>query len=115
MSVIDWLNSGFDITDAIYFFIAFVIWAILWNLINIITCKILKKCDLNYDLLNMGPILGSIASFGIAVFLSLILLLLVASIQGIIQYGIKLLFPFLIFWGVIISFFVYLIKYLIKK
>lgn len=115
MSVIDWLNSGFDITDAIYFFIAFVIWAILWNVVNIFTSRIFKKIDLNYDIFNMGPVLGTLSSFSIAMFIFFLILLAVASVQGIISHGIKLIFPFLIFWGVIILFFVYLIKYLIKK
>lgn len=112
MKIIEWLNSSFDIS---YAFIAFVIWVVLWNLINLITSKILKKCDLNYDLMRMGPILGSMASFGIAVFLSLILLLLVASIQLAIEYGIKLAFPLLIFWGGIIAFVIFFIKKIRNK
>ena len=110
-NIIEWLNSSFDIS---YVLIAFVIWAILWNLINIVTSKILKKYDLNYDFLNMGPILGSIASFGIAVSLSLVILLIVASIQIAIDYGAKMIFPCLVFWGGIITFFVFLIKKLRK-
>ncbi len=114
MNIIEWLNESIDAFDAIcYCLIAFVVWCVLWNLTNIITSK-LKKFDLNYDLLEMGPILGSIASFGIAVFLTLIVLLLVGSIQAAMENGIKLAFPLLIFWGAVIAFFVFLIRKLKK-
>ena len=111
-NIIEWLNSGFDIS---YVLIAFVIWAILWNLINIVTSKILKKYDLNYDLLNMGPILGTIVSFGIAIFLSLVILLFVASIQITIDYGVKLLIPLIIFWGGFTAFVIFFVKKFNKK
>ena len=107
MKIIEWLNSSFDV---LYALVAFIVWFILWHLINFITSKVLKKCDINYDLMGMGPFLAPIASFGIAIFLSLIILLFVASIQVTIEYGIKLLFPILIFWGGFIAFAVFFIK-----
>ena len=107
MKIIAWLNSPFDV---LYALVAFIVWFILWHLINFITSKVLKKCDINYDLMGMGPILAPIASFGIAILFTLIILLLIASIQAVIEYGIKLLFPFLIFWGGFIAFAVFFIK-----
>ena len=107
MKIIAWLNSSFNV---LYVLVAFVAWFILWHLINFITSKVLKKCDINYDLMGMGPILAPIASFGIAILFTLIILLLIASIQAAIEYGIKLLFPLLIFWGILTVSILFFIK-----
>ena len=110
MNIIEWLNLNFNAGDAIdYGLIAFVIWSVLWNLISFITSKI-KDYSLNYDLMNEGPILGTIGSFGIALFLSVIVVLIVASIQAVIEYGAKLVFPYLIFSGIITAFVIFFIK-----
>lgn len=110
MNIIEWLNTNFDAGDAIiYGFIAFVIWFILWHLINLITSKLIKF-DLNYDLMNMGPILAPMVSFGIAIFASFIVILFIASIQAAIQYGTKLALPLLLFWGGFTAFVIFFIK-----
>lgn len=111
MNIIEWLNANFDAGDAIiYGLIALVVWTILWNIFNLITSKLLKKYDLNYDLFDMGPIRAPMASFGILIFLSLIVVLFIVSIQAAIEYGTKMLFPLLIFWGGFIAFVVFFIK-----
>ena len=104
MNIIEWLNSPLDASDV---FICLAIWSILWNLINLITRKV-KNFDLNYDLFNLGPILGTALSFSIFACCTLIVVLLISSIQAVIKY--KVIFPFLIFWGVFTAFVIFFIK-----
>lgn len=102
MNIIEWLSKKFDAGDVIiYGLIAFVICFFSWKLIN----KVLKKHKL-HSLLE----LGAIGSFGILIFLLLIVVLFVASIQAAIEHGIKLIFPLLIFWGGFIAFVIFFIK-----
>lgn len=105
-NILEWLNSNFDAGDAIIFgLIAFAIWFVFWKLIS----KLFWKHKL-YSILE----LGAVGSFGILIFLSLIVVLFIASIQAVIGYGAKLLIPLIIFWGGVITFFVFLIRKLRK-
>lgn len=105
------LNSPFELSDILYILIAFVIWFILWHLI---ISKLFKKYTIIYELMDYGPILAPIASFGILLFFSVIAILFIASIQVVLTIGAKMIFPLLIFGGGIITFFVFLIRH-IKK
>lgn len=112
MNIIEWLNSNLDAGNAIIFsLIALAVWFILWHLM---LKKLLVKCDWGYDLVNMGPALGPGAAFGILLFFFIIAVLFIASIQAVLTIGAKMIFPLLIFWGGIITFFVLLIRH-IKK
>lgn len=59
--------------------------------------------------------LGVMGSYLILVFFAFIVVLLVASIQGIIEYGIKLAFPLLFFWGGFTAFVIFFVKKFNRK
>ena len=102
MNIIEWLGANVDAFDAIVIgLIALVIWFIIWKLLS----KVLEKHKL-YSI--MG--LGALGSYLILVFLAFIVVIFIASIQGAIEYGIKLAFPLLIFWGGFTTFVIFLVK-----
>ncbi len=111
MNIIEWLNTNFDAGDAmICGLIALVVWIILWKLL---VCKILEKCNpgsFGYGLSE----LGAVGCFGVLVFFLIIAVLLVASVQAVITYGIKMLFAVLLFWGGIIAVLIFIIKKVAK-
>lgn len=112
MNIIEWFKSNLDAGDAIILsLIALAIWFILWHLI---ISKLFKKYTFICELMDLGPILAPLASFGILLFFSIIAVLFIASIQAVLTIGAKMIFPLLIFWGGIITFFVILIRH-IKK
>ena len=102
MNILEWINANFDAGDAIiHGLIALAIWFVIWKLIY----KVLDKHNL-YSLKELG-VLGS---YLILIFFALIVVLLIASIQATIEYGIKLLFPLLIFWGGFTALVIFFIK-----
>ena len=106
MNIIEWLGENVDAFDAIVFaLIAFAIWFFLWKLIG----KLLEKRKA-YSLLE----LGAVGSFMILVFIAIIVVLLIASIQAAISLGLQLLLPIIVFWGAVIAFFVFVIRKLKK-
>lgn len=105
------LNSPLELSDIIYTLIAFVIWCIIWHLIIV---KLFNKCELISDLMSEGPILAPIGSFTILLFLYVLAILFIGSIQAAFSIGAKIILPLLIFWGAVITFFVFLIKHLKK-
>ena len=108
-SILDFtLNSPLDIFTLLS---AVAVWYILWNLF---IKRILKRCKATsfwYEIYKLGVF----GAFGIVMFLSIIVILFIASIQAIIEYGIKILFPMFLFWGGFISFTIFLIKYINKR
>lgn len=113
MSFIEWLNKSMDVGDAIkYLLITLAIWFLLWHLV---ITKLFKKYDIIYELMDYGPILAPIASFGIIIFLSLFVGLFLASIQIAIAYGIKMTIVLTAFWGGLAALIVFLIKQTNKK
>ena len=108
MNIIEWLTSNFDAGDGLIFsLIAFAVWFILWHLL---LKKVFEKnCWLD-DFVEMGPIAGPAATFGILIFLSIIAVLFISSIQAALDYGTKMIFALSIFWGILITFFVFLIR-----
>ena len=111
-NIIKWLNENFDAGDVlVYGLIAFIVWFTFWKLV---LGRILYKCDCNslgYALFELGA--GGI--FGIFLFLLILVILFIVSFQAVIVYGFKMIFPLLFFWGIVIAFFVFVIRYLIKK
>ena len=106
MNIIERLNKSIDAGDAIlYDVLAFIIWFILWKLISIL----LEKHKL-YSLLE----LGAVGSFAILLFLAIIVVLFIASIQAAISLGFQLLLPLTFFWGGFIAIVVFIIKKLKK-
>ena len=87
------------------------VWYILWNLI---IKRILKRCNVTsfwYELYK----LGAFGSLGLTIFLLIFVILFIASIQAVIEYGIKLLLPLFIFWGGIGTVAILIIKAILKK
>ena len=106
MNIIEWLGANVDAFDAImYGLIAFAIWFFVWKLISIL----LEKHKL-YSLLELGVV----GSYGILLFLAVIIVLCIASIQAAISLGLQLLIPITVFLGALIAFFVFLIRKLKK-
>ena len=105
------LNSPLELRDILYTLIAFVIWFIIWHLVIV---KLFNRCELISDLMSEGPILAPICSFGILLFLYVFAILFIGSIQAVFAIGAKIIFPLVIFWGAVITFFVFLIKHLKK-
>jgi hypothetical protein len=102
------LNAPLDISKLLT---AVVLWYILWHLV---IKRILWKCEVTsfwYALYE----LGAFGTFGIVVFLSIIAILFIASIQAVIGYGIKMLVALFLFWGIIVTFVVLIIKHIRKK
>ena len=103
MNIIEWLTSNVDAGDAmIGGIIALVVWFILWKLL---ISKLFEKHKL-YDFLE----LGAIGSFSILLFLSIIIVLFVATFQAVGSFGLQLLFPVLLFWGGLIVAVIFFIK-----
>ena len=106
MNIIEWLGANIDAFDAIILgLIALVIWFFIWKLISILLVK-----HKSYSLLELGVV----GSYAILLFLAIIVVLFIASIQAAINLGLKLLLPLTAFWGALIAFFVFLIKKLKK-
>ena len=105
------LNSPLEFNDILYTLIALIIWYIIWHLIIV---KLFSKCDLISDLMRYGPLGSPLLSFTILLFLYVLAILFIGSIQAAFSIGVKIIFRLLIFWGVVITFFVILIKNLKK-
>lgn len=102
MNIIEWLGENVDAFDAIVFaLIALAIWFIVWKLLG----NVLEKYKL-YSLMELG-VMGS---YLILVFFAFIVVLFIASIQGAMEYGIKLALPLLIFWGGFTAFVIFFVK-----
>lgn len=88
-----------------------LLWIAIWHLI---IKRILCKCDVTsfwYELYK----LGAFGTLGIIVFLAIIGILLASSVELLLCAGDEMGFPILIFWGIVGSFFVCLIKHLRNK
>ena len=107
-SVIDLLNSPLDVGVLV---VVIAAWFVIWN---VALRKILRKCKVTsiwYELYE----LGAFGTLGILLFLSLITILFIGSIQAAIEYEIKLLFPLFIFWGGLITIAVLIVKSIRKR
>ena len=108
-NIIDYtLNTPVNIYKLL---IAVTIWFILWHLV---IKRILRRCKVTsfwYELYE----LGAFGTFGVVIFLLIMAILFIASIQAVSTYGIKMLFPLLLFWGGIIAIIILIIRYIFKK
>lgn len=87
------------------------VWYILWHLI---IKRILRRCKVTsfwYELYE----LGAFGALGLTIFLLIFVILFIASIQAVIEYGIKLLLPLFIFWGGIGTVAILIIRAILKK
>ena len=110
-NVIDLLNSPLTIYHILGAICAVAVWLSFWNLL---LKRLLKKCDITsfgYELYE----LGAFGTLGILIFLLLIAILFIGSIQAVIGYGIKLLFPLFIFWGGFVAIAILIIRAIRKK
>ena len=102
------LNASFDIFRL---FKAAAVWFILWHLV---IKRILRRCKVTSFWYEMYE-LGAFGTLGIVIFLSIVTILLIASVQAVIGYGIKMLAPLLLFWGIITTIVILIIKSIRKK
>lgn len=110
-TLIGWLNKNIDGGDVlVYSMIAFVAWFIFWKLL---LGRVLEKCYCNsfwYALYE----LGAAGTFLLIFFLLFITVLFITSFQALSAYGLRMIFVLSLFWGGVITLFVFLIKH-IKK
>lgn len=107
-NIIDLLNSPMDI-DVLVIIVA--AWFVIWH---VALKRILKKCKVTsiwYELYE----LGAFGTLAILLFLSLIAILIIGSIQATIEYGIKMLFALFLFWGGFVSTAILIIRAIRKK
>lgn len=90
---------------------AVAVWYILWHLIVKRILKRSKVTSFWYEIYK----LGAFGTLGIVIFLFVIVILFIASIHAIVEYGIKMLFPLFIFWGGFIAIDILIIRYICKK
>lgn len=102
------LNAPLDI---FILFKALAVWYILWHLV---IKRILRRCKVTSFWYGLYE-LGAIGTFGVIVFLSIIVILFIASLQAALSYGIKMLFPLFIFWGGIVTIAILIIRSIRKK
>lgn len=107
-SVIDLLNSPLEIGALV---VVIAAWFVIWH---VALKKILRKCKVT-SFWHALYELGAFGTLAILVFLLLIAILFVGSIQAVIEYGIKLLFPLFIFWGGFVTIAILIIKAIRKK
>lgn len=92
-------------------FIAFAMWYVLWHLV---IKGILRRCKVTsfwYELYKFG----AFGNFGVMLFLLVIAILFIASVQAVLSYGIKMLFPLFIFWGGLVTIAILIIRSICKK
>ena len=107
-NIIGLLNSPMDIGMLATFVAA---WFVIWH---VALKRILRKCNVTsiwYELYE----LGAFGTLAILLFLSLIAILFIGSIQAAIEYGIKMLFPLFLFWGGFVAIAILIIRAIRKK
>ena len=102
------LNATFDIFRL---FKVAAVWFILWHLV---IKRILRRCKVTSFWYEMYEV-GAFGTLGIVILLSIVTILLIASIQTVIGYGVKMLAPLLFFWGIITTIVILIIKSIRKK
>lgn len=112
MNIIEWLNSSYDAFDAVVFLtIVFIVWYLVWRLF---LRKWLYKHDVSSVAYGLYE-LGAAGVFGLAIFFVFLMVLFIGSFQMIPVYGIKMFIPLTFFWGIVIVFFVAIIRAIRKK
>lgn len=110
-NVIGILNSPLTIYHIFEMLGAVAVWVALWYLLLKRLLKRRKVTSFWYGLYE----LGALGTLGLVVFLALIVILFIASIQAILSYGTSLLFPLILFWGGIVAIAILIIRYIHKK
>ena len=110
-NVIDLLNTPLTIYHILWALCAVAIWFAFWHLLLKKLLKRRKVTSFGYALYE----LGSFGTLGVIVFLLLIAILFIGSIQAVIKSEIKLLFPLFIFWGGVITIAILIIRAIRKK
>ena len=111
-NIIELLSANIDAGDTmIWLLIALAAWCIFWRLFLL---EKLSNCDVNSFWYAVYE-LGAIGTFGIIIFLLIIAILFIASIQAVIGYGVKLLAPLFLFWGGFITISILFIRSICKK
>lgn len=108
MNIIEWFNSNTDAGDAaVSLIIAYAVWWMLWRLF---IKRLLYNTNWGSDILEEYPKAGSIVTFCFLLLAALIVVLLIASVQAVAEYGGKMIFALSAFWGGFAAFVTFLIK-----
>ena len=102
------LNAPLDIFILL---VALAVWYILWHLV---IKRILQRCKVTSFWYSLYE-LGAFGTFGVIVFLSIIVIVFIASLQAALNYGIKMLFRLFIFWGGFVTIAILIIRSIRKK
>ena len=102
------LNAPFDIFTLLK---AVFVWYILWHLI---IRRILGRCRVTSFWHELYE-LGAFGTLAIVIFVLIMVILFISSIQAVIEYGIKLLFPLFVFWGIFIAIAILIIRSISKN
>lgn len=102
------LNAPLDIFSLLK---VFAVWCILWHLV---IKRILQRCKATSFWHELYE-LGAFGTFGVIVFLLIIAIIFVASLQAALSYGIRMLFPLFIFWGGLVTIAILIIRAIRKK
>ena len=108
ITLLEWLEGNVD-GGAVFVWgiVAMLILCLLWWLF---LGDLLHKCNvssLGYKLYEAGPI----GTFGILLFLKFFIVLLITSIQASFIHGAKMIFPLLVFWGIIVAAVIFIAKH----
>lgn len=110
MNILEFLNSSSGRSAFLYGLLGLVVWILLWKFL---LGRLLQKCrpsSFGYSVYE----LGAGGSFCVILFLVILAVLFIASIQAVIGIGLKMIFPLLLFWGIVVAFLVFVIRKLRK-
>ena len=110
-NVIDLLNSPLTIYHILGALCAVAVWFAFWHLL---LKTLLKKCKVT----SFGHTLyelGAFGTFGVIVFLLIIVILFIASLQAVLSYGVRMIFPLFMFWGGLVTIAILIIRAIRKK
>ena len=110
-NAIDILNTPLTVYHILWTLCAVAVWFASWHLL---LKRLLKKCKVTSFWYGLYE-LGCFGILAVIVFLLLIAILFIGSIQAVIGYGIKLLFPLFIFWGGFVTIAILIIRAIRKK
>lgn len=116
MAIFEWLKSSFDIYKALIALgTSFIVWVIAWYSF---IAKLLKKSpgsSFRYELYDHGMFFSYLIFIGIIIMLLIMAALFFASIYAVKHFGIKMIFPLFLFWGMFIAIIIAIIRYNKKR
>lgn len=111
-NIITYLNAKYDAGDALLTGLTILaLWSLIWRLF---LGKWLYKHNASsfwYAIYEFGPV----GSFSIILFLVILFVLFIASIQAVLEYGAKMILTLAVFWSIVIGVPIIIVKNIKKK